>query len=54
MIIQIWMLIEVLVSSLVAISHSRNLKKKIKPTSDLVNAPDQTVSPNSQDDVNWG
>jgi len=51
LIIQIWMLIEVLVSSLVAISNSRKLKEK-KTTLDLVNTPDQITIDNSQDDIN--
>ncbi|MHA1510835.1 MAG: hypothetical protein ACTSRX_03850 [Promethearchaeota archaeon] len=52
LIIQIWMLIEVLVSSLVAISRSRNINKKKKTTLDLVNTPDQITIENSQDDIN--
>ena len=52
LIIQIWMLFEVIISRLVMYSHSRKLKKgKNKPSSDIEKAPEQNIIEISQDIV---
>jgi hypothetical protein len=56
LIIQIWMLFEVIISRLVAFSHSRDLKKKkkkkIESSFDNVNTTDQIAIVNLHDDLN--
>ena len=53
MIIQIWMLAEVIISRLVMFSHSRKLKKKKNETNhEIANTTDQIAIENSQDDLN--
>ncbi len=53
LIIQIWMLAEVIISRLVMFSHSRKLKKKKnEPNLEIANTTDQIAIENSQDDLN--